>query len=60
MKRPYPTTPFALTPQVTGEIYINPSESVSKSSFGRVFDGGACNDAGPTNAVPDNGSYILP
>jgi len=41
-------------------INTKPSESISSVNFGKVFDGAACTDAGPTNAVPVIGSYILP
>ena len=40
--------------------FLSPPQSTSKVSTGNVFDGAACTDAGPTNAVPVIGSYILP
>jgi hypothetical protein len=41
-------------------MYINPSVSASKLRLGSVFEGGACNDAGPRYEVPVRTSYILP
>src|SRR6266487_2890091 len=60
MKRPYPTIPFPFGLQLGGFTHIFPSLSISKSNSGSTLEGGDCNDAGPANALPVRGSYILP
>src|SRR6185503_4732535 len=52
--------PFLRRSQDGGRIQRSPFASASNSSLGKAFEGGPWSDAGPWNATPVRGSYMLP